>query len=499
MDIKSEIESLRNDLSRCINYKEKSTNLDFLISSLVDYNPDVSTEKVINLLRELNLHQHFEVEQIPISELRGWKREKKTGDIVHESGGFFSIRGISVSSDIGKRKSWCQPIIDQPEIGILGLLAKKTNGILYFLVQMKAEPGNINTYQISPTVQATYSNYTQVHKGRKVLYIEYFLNSSEVTVLIDQHQSEQGGKFYKKRNRNMIVLLKNDLDIELDPSFQWMTLRQIKELLMLDNYVNMDLRSILSIITYHSDSEKEISPVSYEKLNETILNNNIVSESVDSINIRLLHSSICKQPSNKLNGDILSTISCMRRKYSIQRELIPLNNITNWESDDNTIHHSSDDSFSVIGVRINTNDREITSWDQPIIKQDKIGLSGMVTKIIQEKLYFLVQMKIECGLIDIIEYGPTVQSDFYNKSQTVKFSDLFTTPIKSAVYFNVVHSEEGGRFYKYQNKNILIETNEIRKMDNCDFYTWATSFELKKLMSEGLYVNIECRSILSFI
>ena len=40
-------------------------------------------------------------------------------------------------------------------------------------MQFKAEPGNINNYQLSPTVQSTKSNFTKKHKG-KSLYIEYF-------------------------------------------------------------------------------------------------------------------------------------------------------------------------------------------------------------------------------------------------------------------------------------------------------------------------------------
>jgi len=76
---------------------------------------------------------------------------------------------------------------------------KKINGILYFLMQAKIEPGNINAVQLSPTLQATKSNYTQVHKGNVPLYLSYFLEErKDVTILLDQLQSEQGARFLKK-------------------------------------------------------------------------------------------------------------------------------------------------------------------------------------------------------------------------------------------------------------------------------------------------------------
>ena len=70
-----------------------------------------------------------------------------------------------------KKKNWDQPIIVQKEIGILGILKKNNK----YLLQAKFEPGNINKIQISPTVQATKSNYTQVHGGKKVPFLNYFL------------------------------------------------------------------------------------------------------------------------------------------------------------------------------------------------------------------------------------------------------------------------------------------------------------------------------------
>ena len=49
--------------------------------------------------------------------MQKWTFDKETGDLNHDSGGFFSIRGLHVKTNWGNIESWTQPIIDQPEIG----------------------------------------------------------------------------------------------------------------------------------------------------------------------------------------------------------------------------------------------------------------------------------------------------------------------------------------------------------------------------------------------
>ncbi|WP_227163911.1 NDP-hexose 2,3-dehydratase family protein, partial [Thomasclavelia ramosa] len=62
----------------------------------------------------------------------------------------------------------------------------------------------------------------------------------------DQIQSEQSARFYRKRNRNMILLLDENEDVIVEKRFKWMTLSQIKELMNYRNLVNMDTRTVLS-------------------------------------------------------------------------------------------------------------------------------------------------------------------------------------------------------------------------------------------------------------
>ena len=216
-------------------------------SLLTESNPFNTSEELEEWIRQRNQEVEVDVKLIPFNEMEGW-RVDENGSLRHNSGKFFSIEGIHIETDYGKTPSWDQPIINQPEVGYLGILTKEINGVLYFLMQAKIEPGNVNCVQISPTLQATKSNYSRVHKGKKPAYLDYFVNVKPENVLLDQLQSEQGARFLRKRNRNIII--KVDEDVELLPDFRWMTLGQIKRFMAEDNMVNMDTRTVLSGIDF---------------------------------------------------------------------------------------------------------------------------------------------------------------------------------------------------------------------------------------------------------
>ncbi|MGW1291189.1 NDP-hexose 2,3-dehydratase family protein, partial [Streptomyces sp. NPDC002586] len=136
--------------------------------------PAALVADVSGWLEDFGRRAYTRVERIPLDRLEGWREDPGTGDIRHETGRFFAVEGLRVQNPGGPVTGWDQPIINQPEIGILGILAKEFDGTLKFLMQAKVEPGNRNGLQLSPTVQATRSNYTRVHRGRTVPYLEYF-------------------------------------------------------------------------------------------------------------------------------------------------------------------------------------------------------------------------------------------------------------------------------------------------------------------------------------
>lgn len=188
----------------------------------------------------------MEVEEIGVNQLKQWNRDPVTGNITHESGRFYSIIGVRIQGAIDREvTSWTQPVIKQDECGILGILTKKIDGVRHYLLQAKFEPGNKYLLQLSPTLQATESNLRQAHKGKKPLLAEYFENQDKARVLISVESVEDGGRFYLKTNKNMIVEVDEDEEINIPDNFIWINLYQLKKLMKKDLVANSLTRSIL--------------------------------------------------------------------------------------------------------------------------------------------------------------------------------------------------------------------------------------------------------------
>ena len=146
----------------------------FLESALAVDSAVMPSATIMPWFEGRRIAHRFRLEPIPFKELVKWGFDPETGNLCHESRRFFSIEGLRVKTNWGQVPEWEQPIIVQPEIGLLGFLTKRFNGVLHFLVQAKMEPGNVNMIQLSPTLQATRSNFSRVHQGRAPLYLEQF-------------------------------------------------------------------------------------------------------------------------------------------------------------------------------------------------------------------------------------------------------------------------------------------------------------------------------------
>lgn len=193
------------------------------------------------------------VTRIPLKEtLDGiWKSDIDSGNIKHVSGGFFEIIGVDIKTDIRESgKGWKQPMIDQgTESSIAGFIRKRINNKYLYLIEAKFEPGNYGRVLISPTLQVTYSNLKQQHGGKRPRYAEYF-DESLPFARIDYSQwlPEDGGRFFLKRVKYMIVTITNENDIEFSENFKWVSLNTLKKLMHRDNLVNPHVRSLLAVL-----------------------------------------------------------------------------------------------------------------------------------------------------------------------------------------------------------------------------------------------------------
>jgi len=469
----------------------KNTEIEFFKSALQKDSKMTPTSTILPWIEDQKRNVKTVVKNMPLDQMKAWKFDVKTGNIVHDSGKFFSIEGIRIETNWGKVEKWDQPIINQPEVGFLGILTKNFSGILHFLMQAKIEPGNINNVQLSPTLQATKSNYTKVHKGKSPHFLEYFNGEKKVDILLDQLQSEQGARFLKKRNRNMIIEVREDKLIDIPSNFIWMTLGQLKELIRIDNVVNMDTRTVISAIPYGS----------YDAL---ILNYFAIISDSNQINIHLLNSMLNKDISLNSIDSIITWIANLKTKYSLEVTRTPLKELVNWVYNGMSYVHKENKYFEVIGTNIEIGNREAVTWDQPMIKPVQEGIIAYIIKPINEVYHFLVQAKLEPGNLDILELAPTVQCMTGNyrtgkNEYSVPFINDVLNAEKHRIWYSAMQSEEGGRFYKEQNLNRIVEADDNFLLEVPENYCWMTLNQLLVFIKFNNYVNIASRSLISAV
>lgn len=469
----------------------ESIQLDFLISAM-HHGSFMLTQDILAWMKQQNDEVVYNIKQIPLTSLRGWSY--RDDRIRHDSGKFFSIDGIHIQTNYQNVPEWDQPIINQPEIGFLGFIVKKFNGVFHFLMQAKIEPGNLNVVQLSPTLQATRSNYTRVHGGKSPTYLEYFNGEKEVTALVDQLQSEQGARFLHKRNRNIIVEVDENEEIEQMTGFIWVSLGQIKELLRYPNVVNMDSRTVISCIKFGSYSEhtlKMFSAIQHLDKKNTIS---------DLFLFSVLNSE------NHLHelSHIIEWITSLKFKYELNVSQIGLSNMQNWIYDGNSIYNENHKYFDVIGVNVEIGNREVVSWDQPMVRSAQEGLMGFIVKKINGIYHFLAQAKLEAGNFDIVEMAPTVQcltGNYRNgeNEYTIPYLEQVLNAPKDKIWYSSYQSEEGGRFFQEQNLNIIVEVGDEFPVDVEENYCWMTLNQMLSFVTYNNYLNIAARSLLSAI
>ncbi|MER7794460.1 NDP-hexose 2,3-dehydratase family protein [Streptomyces sp. NPDC097640] len=427
------------------------------------------TEDFADWLAARGRAHDFGVDRIPFAELDGWSFHPGTGDLVHRSGRFFTVEGLSAGTDEGPYRDWHQPIIVQPEVGILGILAKEFDGVLHFLMQAKMEPGNPNLLQLSPTVQATRSNYTKVHKGLDVKYLDYFVQPGRGRVIADALQSEHGSWFYRKSNRNMIVEALDD--VPPDDDFCWLTLGQINQLLHRDLVVNMDARTVLSCMPeYGRDTGTEHGP---------------------SAGDRALHS----------DAELRSWFTGERSRRELRAERVPLASVPGWVRGEMSVDHEEGRYFKVVAVSVRAASREVSKWTQPLFEPVGAGVTAFVARRIGGVLHVLAHARVEGGFLDTVELGPTVQCTPGNWDQLPAadrppFLDLVLDPRGGRVRYDAVHSEEGGRFLNAESHTLVVEAEDA-PLDPPPGYRWVTPAQLRGLVRHGHYVNVQARTLLA--
>jgi oxidase EvaA len=145
---------------------------------------------------------------------------------------------------------WTQPLVSPRQEGIVAFVVKKINGILHFLMQAKVEAGNFDVIEMAPTVQCLTGSYKDVAPEDRPPFLDYVIQAGAEKVRLSTLQSEEGGRFFREANRNLLIEGEHDFPTEVPDRYIWMTLNQIKGFIKYNNFLNVQCRSLTSSLGF---------------------------------------------------------------------------------------------------------------------------------------------------------------------------------------------------------------------------------------------------------
>jgi oxidase EvaA len=187
---------------------------------------------------------------INLKDCDGWFLDKNF-NLSHKSGQFFKVKGVKISGAKNREVgSWTQPILTQKHGGVLAFISRQTKKFgTEFLVEAKLEPGDDSILRISPSFQATQSNMNRAHGGRLPKFYDIIMRRKGAELVYYTIHNEEGARFWKKSNWNVIVKLKNPNDPRVKgENYMWLSLKQIKKLGLRDSCINPFVKTILFML-----------------------------------------------------------------------------------------------------------------------------------------------------------------------------------------------------------------------------------------------------------
>lgn len=282
----------------------------------------------------------------------------------------------------------------------------------------------------------------------------------------------------------MILLVEDE--IEVADSHRWMTLGQIKECMKVDNLVNMDTRSVLSCILF---AKADLDHAETEEMQKIFQD-------------KALFLSIFKEPDYKVIHNIFNAMNDHKMYNREMSRLLPLKSLKGWAITEKEIICKTPYDFKVVYCRIEIESREVKYWEQPLIEALGMAIIGVFTRVRNGIREFLIRTKTEMGCFDVVEIGPIMQLEPSNKRNSLnEIEKLFLEKLEhnDGVLKDVVLSEEGGRFYHEQNRNVMIEIkpDEIERLPE-GFY-WIDFATLNHMIQFNNCVNIQLRNLMALV
>ena len=415
------------------------------------------------------------ISRISFEECKSWKI--RDGEIKHDNDAFFSLTYLQNE----REQKFPSVYINQPEIGILAFVLTSVNGAPGIVIQAKDEPGNELITQIAPTVQATYSNYSRKHGGKPTKYLDLVLACDSRNVVSSSLQSENGSKFFQKRNRNQVCISR---DINLDPEglYSIWRLEKLFSLIDCDFTINTDARSVLA------SSDWAVLLLGSRKC---------FTLDTSDFTLALFNSYYRDKEIAKFRfARALKLLITFRKRA-----------ITSWIKEDIDLEVTKTFEFQnqIRFINVKSSRREVSEWNQPIHHDLALRKHLLICTIVNESVLFLVRVCEEIGLKSRCEFSCSFsyKSDWSENVLDPLYFDLHAGGHRKVI--SVCQTDEGGRFFK------AYADYEIREIPNAvlnsrlesrlieEGFMWVDAMTLNLILETQEMSTNELRSVSSLL
>ena len=204
---------------------------------------------------------------------------------------------------------------------------------------------------------------------------------------------------------------------------------------------------------------------------------------------------------------VLKWLKIRNSENKMKIKKIKVNELKDWSSDSGgNLFHKSKQFFGVMGIIVTgAREREIVSWDQPILTQKHGGILAILMREKKEGIIeFLLCARREPGdsNIKLCPSFSATQSNINlaHGGKKTLLTNLVFNHKKSNLIAKSIHFEEGARFWKKSNQNLIIKIDKKQqlKINNKDFI-WLNLSQIKRLNLIDGVVNPFVKTILFMI
>ena len=192
------------------------------------------------------------------------------------------------------------------------------------------------------------------------------------------------------------------------------------------------------------------------------------------------------------------------KKYYLNNKIINLESMRDWSVTKKKISHKKNNYFSIIGIKVKTNKREVTNWSQPIIMGSKMAFAGYLIKKFKNTNHYLCRYILKPGSKTGTFTCSANTSKFsgYKKNKELtnfqkKLISKYFINSNDVVYDNIL-SDEGGRFYHSQIKYMACRLDKNQDIELPECYIWLSQNQIINLINKQK-IDIEARLLFGLI